>query len=147
MSKEMSAEGMMAVALQGLGLEYTHVRAESGESLWHVPITKPNSTILTLFVGPFTAGVTCLIGDFAWGQVHRPFDLLRLNATLTLAKVALRDEHLFVQAEIPTDQVTAETLKLAITTVLEGVTQAKAIAMLQAAPAAPAINGTASPTT
>jgi hypothetical protein len=147
MTKEMSAEGMMAVALQGLGLEYTHVRAESGESLWHVPITKPNSTILTLFVGPFTAGVTCMIGDFPWGQVHRPFDLLRLNATLTLAKVALRGEHLFVQAEIPTDQVTAETLKLAITTVLEGVTQAKSIAMLQAAVTAPAVNGTVSPTT
>lgn len=145
MSKEMSAEALMAVALQGLGMEYTHVRAESGESLWHVPITKPNSTILTLFVGPFTAGVTCLVGDFAWGQAHRPFDLLRLNASLTLAKVALRDEHLFVQAEIPTDQVTAETLKLAITTVLEGVAQAKAIATVPAPVAGAAVNGTASP--
>ena len=124
----MSAEALMAVALQGLGMEYTHVRAESGESLWHVPITKPCTTVLTLFVGPFTSGVTCLVGDFAWGQAPRPFDLLRLNATLTLAKVALRDEHLFVQAEIPTDQVTAETLRLAITTVLNGVEEAKAIA-------------------
>lgn len=145
MAKEMSAEALMAVALQGMGLEYTHVRAESGESLWHVPISKPNSTVLTLFVGPFTAGVTCLVGDFAWGQVHRPFDLLRLNATLTLAKVALRDEHLFVQAEIPTDQVTAETLRLAITTVLEGVGQAKSIALLQEATAGAVVNGTASP--
>lgn len=147
MAKEMSAEGMMAVALQGMGLEYTHVRAESGESLWHVPITQPSSTILTLFVGPFTAGVTCLVGDFAWGQVHRPFDLLRLNATLTLAKVALRDEHLFVQAEIPTDQVTAETLRLAITAVLDGVTQAKSLVMLQAAPPAPTNGRAAAPTT
>lgn len=136
----------MAVALQGLGMEYTHVRAESGESLWHVPITKPNSTVLTLFVGPFTAGVTCLVGDFAWGQVHRPFDLLRLNATLTLAKVALRGEHLFVQAEIPTDQVTAESLRLAITTVLDAVGQAKAIATLEPAAAGAMVNGTASPT-
>jgi len=143
MAKEMSAEALMAVALQGLGMEYTHVRAESGESLWHVPITKPKPTILTLFVGPFTAGVTCLVGDFAWGQVHRPFDLLRLNASLTLAKVALRDQHLFVQAEIPTDQVTAESLRLAITTVLEGVGQAKAIATLEPAAAA---NGAAAPT-
>ena len=145
MAKEMSAEALMAVALQGLGMEYTHVRAESGESLWHVPITKPKATVLTLFVGPFTAGVTCLVGDFAWGQVHRPFDLLRLNATLTLAKVALRDEHLFVQAEIPTDQITAESLRLAITTVLEGVTQAKSIATLEPATAAD-VNGTAPPT-
>jgi hypothetical protein len=145
MAKEMSAEGLMAVALQGLGMEYTHVRADSGESLWHVPITKPTSTVLTLFVGPFTAGVTCLVGDFAWGQAHRPFDLLRLNASLTLAKVALRDEHLFVQAEIPTDQVTAETLRLAITTVLEGVGQAKAIATLQPAAPASKLNGAASP--
>ena len=145
MAKEMSAEALMAVALQGLGMEYTHVRAESGESLWHVPITKPKPTVLTLFVGPFTAGVTCLVGDFAWGQVHRPFDLLRLNATLTLAKVALRDEHLFVQAEIPTDQITAESLKLAITTVLEGVVQAKSIATLEPATAAD-VNGTAPPT-
>jgi hypothetical protein len=145
MAKEMSAEGLMAVALQGLGMEYTHVRAESGESLWHVPITKPANTILTIFVGPFTAGVTCLVGDFAWGQAHRPFDLLRLNATLTLAKVALRDEHLFVQAEIPTDQVTADTLKLAITTVLEGVTQAKAITTPQPATTNSAANGAASP--
>jgi len=145
MAKEMSAEGLMAVALQGLGMEYTHVRAESGESLWHVPITKPANTILTIFVGPFTAGVTCLVGDFAWGQAHRPFDLLRLNATLTLAKVALRDEHLFVQAEIPTDQVTADTLKLAITTVLEGVTQAKAIATPQPAATSSAVNGAAAP--
>lgn len=145
MAKEMSAEALMAVALQGLGMEYTHVRAESGESLWHVPITKPNSTVLTLFVGPFTAGVTCLVGDFPWGQANRPFDLLRLNATLTLAKVALRDEHLYVQAEIPTDQVTAETLRLAITTVLEGVGQAKAIAALHSATAGSMVNGTASP--
>lgn len=144
MAKEMSAEALMAVALQGLGMEYTHVRAESGESLWHVPITKPKPTILTLFVGPFTAGVTCLVGDFAWGQVHRPFDLLRLNASLTLAKVALRDQHLFVQAEIPTDQVTAESLRLAITTVLEGVGQAKAIATLEPAAAGAVANGTAS---
>lgn len=136
----------MAVALQGLGMEYTHVRAESGESLWHVPVVKPTNTVLTIFVGPFTAGVTCLIGDFAWGQVNRPFDLLRLNATLTLAKVALRGEHLYVQAEIPTDQVTAETLRLAITTVLEGVGQAKAIALLQPAGAGAAANGAASPT-
>src|SRR3569832_1014316 len=142
----MSAEGLMAVSLQGLGMEYTHVRAESGESLWHVPITKPANTILTIFVGPFTAGVSCLVGDFAWGQVHRPFDLLRLTATLTLAKVALRDQHLFVQAEIPTDQVTAETLKLAITAVLEGVSQAKSIASLPDATAGAIINGTASPT-
>src|SRR3569623_2421146 len=116
MTKEMSAEALMAGALQGLGMEYTHVRAESGESLWHVPITKPANTILTIFVGPFTAGVTCLVGDFAWGQAHRPFDLLRLNATLTLAKVALRDEHLNVQAEIPTEQVPAETLQHTNTT-------------------------------
>jgi hypothetical protein len=143
MANEMSAEALMAVALQGLGMEYTHVRAESGESLWHVPVTKPSNTILTLFVGPFTAGVTCLVGDFAWGQAHRPFDLLRLNATLTLAKVALRGEHLFVQAEIPTDQVTAESLRLAITTVLDGVVQAKAIATLQAAPAGTVLEKTA----
>jgi len=82
------------------------------------------------------------VGDFAWGQAHRPFDLLRLNASLTLAKVALRDEHLFVQAEIPTDQVTAETLRLAITTVLEGVTQAKAIATLQPSAGSPAASPT-----
>src|SRR3569623_3607770 len=117
MANEMSAEALMAVALQGLGMEYTHVRAESGESLWHVPVTKPNNTILTLFVGPFPAGVTCLVGDFAWGQANRPFDLLRLTAPLTLAKVALRDELLCVQAQIPTDQVTAETQKLTHTTV------------------------------
>jgi len=142
----MSAEALMAVALQGLGMEYTHVRAESGESLWHVPITQPSATVLTLFVGPFTAGVTCLVGDFAWGQTPRPFDLLRLNATLTLAKVALRDEHLFVQAEIPTDQVTAETLKLAITTVLNGVEQAKSIATPVPATAPSIAKGIASPT-
>lgn len=133
----------MAVALQGMGMEYTHVRAESGESLWHVPITKPTNTVLTIFVGPFTAGVTCLVGNFAWGQAHRPLDLLRLNASLTLAKVALRDEHLYVQAEIPTDQVSAETLRLAITTVIEGVGQAKAIATLQPTPPAALVNGTA----
>ena len=127
MTNTMSAEALMAVALQGLGMEYTHVRAESGESLWHVPVGTPNNTVLTLFVGPFTAGVTCLVGDFAWGQALRPLDLLRLNANLTLAKVALRDEHLFVQAEIPTDQVTDESLKLAITTVLDGVARAKLI--------------------
>jgi len=142
----MSAEALMAVALQGLGMEYTHVRAESGESLWHVPITKPSTTVLTLFVGPFTSGVTCLVGDFAWGQTPRPFDLLRLNATLTLAKVALRDEHLFVQAEIPTDQVTAETLKLAITTVLNGVEEAKAIATPVPATSPSIAKGIASPT-
>ena len=140
MTKDMSAEALMAVALQGLGMEYTHVRAESGESLWHVPIIKPDNTILTLFVGPFTAGVTCLVGDFAWGQALRPLDLLRLNANLTLAKVALRDEHLFVQAEIPTDQVSDQSLKLAITSVIDGVTRAKQISPmnLAQAPAAPA---------
>jgi hypothetical protein len=127
MAKEMSAEGMMAVALQGLGMEYTHVRADSGESLWHVPVGAPNNTVLTLFVGPFTAGVTCLVGDYAWGQAPRPFDLLRLNANLTLAKVAMRGDHLFVQSEVPTDQVNDQTLRLAITTVLEGVKQAKLI--------------------
>jgi hypothetical protein len=125
----------MAVALQGLGMEYTHVRAESGESLWHVPVGTPNNTVLTLFVGPFTAGVTCLVGDFAWGQALRPLDLLRLNANLTLAKVALREEHLFVQAEIPTDQVTDQSLRLAITTVLEGVAQAKVISPMNLAQA------------
>lgn len=123
----------MAVALQGLGMEYTHVRAESGESLWHVPVGMPNNTVLTLFVGPFTAGVTCLVGDFAWGQALRPLDLLRLNANLTLAKVALRDEHLFVQAEVPTDQVTDQSLRLAITTVLEGVAQAKLLSPMNLA--------------
>jgi len=123
----------MAVALQGLGMEYTHVRAESGESLWHVPVGTPNNTVLTLFVGPFTAGVTCLVGDFAWGLALRPLDLLRLNANLTLAKVALRDDHLFVQAEIPTDQVTDQSLRLAITTVLEGVSQAKVISPMNLA--------------
>ena len=123
----------MAIALQGLGMEYTHVRAESGESLWHVPIVAPTQTVLTLFVGPFTAGVTCLVGDFEWGQALRPLDLLRLNANLTLAKVALRDEHLFVQAEIPTDQVTDQSLKLAITTVLDGVTRAKQISPMNLA--------------
>jgi hypothetical protein len=135
MTNEISAEALMAVALQGLGMEYTHVRAESGESLWHVPVGTPNNTVLTLFVGPFTAGVTCLVGDFAWGQALRPLDLLRLNANLTLAKVALRDEHLFVQAEIPTDQVTDQSLRLAITTVLEGVAQAKAISPMNLAQA------------
>ena len=133
MTNEISAEGLMALALQGLGMEYTHVRADSGESLWHVPIGSPNNTVLTLFVGPFTAGVTCLVGDFAWGQPHRPLDLLRLNANLTLAKVALRAEHLFVQAEIPTDQVSEQSLRLAITTVLDGVKQAKLIAPLDVA--------------
>jgi hypothetical protein len=135
MTNEISAEALMAVALQGLGMEYTHVRAESGESLWHVPVGTPNNTVLTLFVGPFTAGVTCLVGDFAWGQALRPLDLLRLNANLTLAKVALRDEHLFVQAEIPTDQVTDQSLRLAITTVLEGVAQAKTISPMNLAQA------------
>jgi hypothetical protein len=133
MANEMSAEALMAVALQGLGMEYTHVRAESGESLWHVPVTKPDNTVLTLFVGPFTAGVTCLVGDFTWGQALRPLDLLRLNANLTLAKVALRDEHLYVQAEIPTDQVTDQSLRLAITTVLDGVAQAKVLSPMSAA--------------
>jgi hypothetical protein len=133
MTNEISAEALMAVALQGLGMEYTHVRADSGESLWHVPVGKPNNTILTLFVGPFTAGVTCLVGDFAWGQALRPLDLLRLNANLTLAKVALRDEHLFVQSEIPTDQVTDQSLRLAITTVLDGVAQAKLISPMNLA--------------
>jgi hypothetical protein len=133
MTNEISAEALMAVALQGLGMEYTHVRADSGESLWHVPVGTPNNTVLTLFVGPFTAGVTCMVGDFAWGQAQRPLDLLRLNANLTLAKVALRGEHLFVQAEIPTDQITDQTLKLAITTVLDGVTQAKLISPLNLA--------------
>src|SRR3569623_3420092 len=116
MANEMSAEALMAVALQGLGMEYTHVRAESGESLWHVPVTKPNNTIMTLFVGPFTAGVTCLVGDFAWGQANRPFDLLRLTATQPHAKVTLTDKHLNVQAEIPTEQVPAETLQHTNTT-------------------------------
>lgn len=123
----------MAVALQGLGMEYTHVRAETGESLWHVPVGAPNNTVLTLFVGPFTAGVTCLVGDVAGGQARRPLDLLRLNANLTLAKVALRDEHLFVQAEVPTDQVTDQTLKLAITSVLDAVKQAKSVAPVDVA--------------
>jgi hypothetical protein len=135
MTNDMSAEALMAVALQGLGMEYTHVRADSGESLWHVPVGTPNNTVLTLFVGPFTAGVTCLVGDFAWGQALRPLDLLRLNANLTLAKVALRDEHLFVQAEIPTDQVTDQSLRLAITTVLEGVSRAKEISPMTLAQA------------
>lgn len=111
----------MAVALQGLGMEYTHVHAESGESLWHVPIGAPNNTVLTLFVGPFTAGVTCVVGEVAGGQAPRPLDLLRLNANLTLAKVALRDEHLFVQAEIPTEQISDGSLRLAITSVLDAV--------------------------
>lgn len=133
MTNEISAEALMAVALQGLGMEYTHVRADTGESLWHVPIGTPNNTVLTLFVGPFTAGVTCLVGDFAWGQALRPLDLLRLNANLTLAKVALRGEHLFVQAEIPTDQITDQSLKLAITTVLEGVKEAKMISPVNVA--------------
>jgi hypothetical protein len=133
MTNEISAEALMAVALQGLGMEYTHVRADSGESLWHVPIGTPSNTVLTLFVGPFTAGVTCLVGDFAWGQAPRPLDLLRLNANLTLAKVALRGEHLFVQAEIPTDQITDQSLKLAITTVLDGVKQAKVISSVNVA--------------
>jgi len=133
----------MAIALQGLGMEYTHVRAESGESLWHVPIVTPNNTVLTLFVGPFTAGVTCLVGDFAWGQALRPLDLLRLNANLTLAKVALRDEHLFVQAEIPTDQVTDQSLRLAITSVIDGVTRAKQISPMNLAQA-PAAQASAS---
>ena len=147
MTKEMSAEALMAIALQGLGMEYTHVRAESGESLWHVPIVTPNNTVLTLFVGPFTAGVTCLVGDFAWGQALRPLDLLRLNANLTLAKVALRDEHLFVQAEIPTDQVTDQSLRLAITTVLDAVTRAKQISPMNLAqePAAPTAQPAAAP--
>jgi len=133
----------MAIALQGLGMEYTHVRAESGESLWHVPIVQPDNTVLTLFVGPFTAGVTCLVGDFAWGQVLRPLDLLRLNANLTLAKVALREEHLFVQAEIPTDQVTDQSLRLAITSVIDGVTRAKQISPMNLAQA-PAAQASAS---
>ncbi|HEY4184883.1 MAG TPA: hypothetical protein VGP07_07415 [Polyangia bacterium] len=120
----------MAVALQGLGMEYTHVRAESGESLWHVPMGTPNNVVLTLFVGPFTAGVTCVVGDVVGGQAKRPLELLRLNANLTLAKVALRDQHVFVQAEIPTDQVTDATLKLAITSVLDAVKRVKAICPL-----------------
>ena len=120
----------MAVALQGLGMEYTHVRAESGESLWHVPVGTPNNTVLTLFVGPFTAGVTCVVGDVVGGQAKRPLELLRLNANLTLAKVALRDQHVFVQAEIPTDQVTDATLKLAITTVLDAVKRVKEVCPL-----------------
>jgi hypothetical protein len=144
MTKEMPAEALMAIALQGLGMEYTHVRAESGESLWHVPIVQPDNTVLTLFVGPFTAGVTCLVGDFAWGQVLRPLDLLRLNANLTLAKVALRDEHLFVQAEIPTDQVTDQSLKLAITSVIDGVTRAKQISPMNLAQT-PAAQASAAP--
>ena len=143
MTKDMSAEALMAIALQGLGMEYTHVRAESGESLWHVPIVQPDNTVLTLFVGPFTAGVTCLVGDFAWGQALRPLDLLRLNANLTLAKVALRDEHLFVQAEIPTDQVTDQTLKLAITSVIDGVTRAKQISPMNLAQQPPAAHAPA----
>lgn len=120
----------MAIALQGLGMEYTHVHAESGESLWHVPITGPEKTVLTVFVGPFTAGVTCVVGATVGGQVPRPLDLLRLNANLTLAKVALRTDHLYVQAEIPTDQVTDQSLRLAITSVLDGVKQVKSIVRL-----------------
>ena len=120
----------MAVALQGLGIEYTHVHAPSGESLWHVPIGSPNNTVLTLFVGPFTAGVTCVVGDVAGGQAPQALELLRLNANLTLAKVALRDEHLFVQAEVPTDQVSDQSLKLAITSVLDAVKRVKAVAPL-----------------
>lgn len=130
MTNEISAEGLMAIALQGLGMEYTHVHAESGESLWHVPIGAPDKTVLTLFVGPFTAGVTCVVGATARGEVPRPLDLLRLNANLTLAKVALRVDHLYVQAEIPTDQVTDKSLRLAITSVLDGVKQVKAIVHL-----------------
>jgi hypothetical protein len=130
MTNALSAEGLMAVALQGLGMEYTHTRADSGESLWHVPIESPDQTVLTLFVGPFTAGVTCLAGDVANGQIQRSADLLRLNANLTLAKVALRNEHLFVQAEIPTDQITDQSLKLAITSVLDAVKRVKSVAPL-----------------
>jgi hypothetical protein len=130
MTNDISAEALMAVALQGLGMEYTHVRADSGESLWHVPVGTPDNTVLTLFVGPFTAGVTCLIGDVAGGQARRPLDLLRLNANLTLAKIALRDEHVFAQAEIPTDQVTDKSLRLAITSVLDAVKRAKPVAAL-----------------
>ena len=125
MTKDVSAESLMAVALQGLGLEYQHARAESGESLWHVPIVSPMNTVLTIFVGPFTAGVTCMVGDVAGGQVRNPLELLRLNANLTLAKVALRNEHLFVQAEIPTDQVSDQSLKLAITSVIDAIGQAR----------------------
>jgi len=47
----------------------------------------------------------------------------------------LRDEHLFVQAEIPTDQVSDQSLKLAITSVIDGVTRAKLISPMNLAQA------------
>ena len=128
MTNEFSGEALMAVALQGLGMEYTHVHAESGESHWHVPLGAPNDTVLTIFVGPFTAGVTCVVGEVVGGQAQRPLELLRLNANLTLAKVALRDEHVFVQAEIPTEQITDKSLRLAITSVLDAVKRVKSVA-------------------
>jgi hypothetical protein len=129
MKNEISSDALMAVALQGLKLEYTHVHAESGENLWHVNVGGPNnSTVLTLFVGPFTAGVTCVVGEVLSGPAQRCLDLLRLNANLTLAKVALRDEHVFVQAEIPSDQINDKSLRLAITSVLDAVGRVKAVA-------------------
>jgi hypothetical protein len=130
--EDVSGEALMAMALQGLGMDYTHVHADSGESLWHVPVGSPNNTILTVFVGPFTAGITCLVGDVTGGQAQRPLDLLRLNANLTLAKIALRDNHLFVQAEIPTEQITDRSLKLAITSVLDALKRAQALFPLNA---------------
>lgn len=127
----------LVVALQRLGLQYSHVREASGASFWHVPFE--DNTILTVYIGSETIGVTTVLNG--WGgkipsreevlagalDMRTLLALLGENGGLGMAKVSVSNGFVSVGDEFPVDLVSEQLLRVAMTHVLSGVKRIRAI--------------------
>jgi hypothetical protein len=118
MTSTFDSSERMALALERLQLRYSKEYDESGRAYWHIPFNGAQATVVTTYVGPIAAGVLMTLGRVE--PVHYEA-LLSINAELTLAKVVLRsDLGVAVIAEVSAQHVDDHSMRLAISSVLEG---------------------------
>ena len=119
-----SKRSSISDSLRQLRLSYRFESRSDGSDLWHVPFSLADGTtpILTIYDGPITTGVVAFVGDLRTGWVPPDsLTLLRIFADVWLTKLVCRDNLVLVTAELPTGSATADSLRMTMSGVLEGI--------------------------
>jgi hypothetical protein len=136
MTSMLNGSERMAIALERLQLRFSKQFDDSGRAFWQIPFDRPQLAVLTAYVGPIAAGVLIVLGPMAPAQYEQ---LLMLNAELTLAKVILSgDSGVAVVAELSAQHIDEQSIRLAITGVLEGTSRVRKLMGSTANPVLPA---------
>lgn len=128
MADDSQVQDRISSALQSLRLHFRYEARPDGRGLWHVPfdLADGSSITLTIYSGPLVVGVLYVVGDLSKGWKPPTTEtVLRINADLWLTKLIAQDDLISVTAQLPATLVDSESLRLAITGVIDGVSRVR----------------------